>query len=32
VWVSDYGKSKLVMFFGLATPTKMPVMPVPTAP
>jgi hypothetical protein len=32
VWVSDYGSNKLVMFFGLATPTKMPVMPTPTAP
>ncbi len=32
VWVSDYGKNKLVMFFGLATPTKMPVQPTPTAP
>jgi hypothetical protein len=32
VWVSDYGNNKLAMFFGLATPTKMPVSPTPTAP
>ena len=32
VWVSDFGSSKLVMFFGIATPTKMPVQPTPVAP
>jgi len=32
VWVSDPGKNKLVLFFGIATPTKMPVMPTPVAP
>jgi len=32
LWVSNYGNNKVVMFFGLATPTKSPVQPVPVAP
>jgi hypothetical protein len=32
LWVADQNNSDVVMFFGLATPTKMPVQPVPTAP
>jgi hypothetical protein len=33
VWVSDNGAgNKIVMFFGLATPTATPVMPTPVAP
>jgi len=32
VWVANYGNNDVVMFFGLATPTKMPVLPSPTAP
>jgi len=32
VWVSDFGNNKVVMFFGLATPTVTPIQPVPTAP
>jgi len=32
IWVSDSGKNKLVLFFGIATPTKMPVQPAPVAP
>jgi hypothetical protein len=32
IWVSNNGNNNLVMFFGLATPTKTPVQPVPVAP
>jgi hypothetical protein len=32
LWVSDNGNNDLVMFFGLATPTKTPVQPTPVAP
>jgi len=32
LWVSNYGSNKIVMFFGLATPTKSPVRPTPIAP
>lgn len=32
VWVSNYGKSNIVMFFGLATPTATPIIAAPTAP
>ncbi len=32
IWVANEGNNDLVMFFGLATPTKMPVQPTPTAP
>lgn len=32
VWVANEGNNDFVMFFGLATPTKMPVMPSPAAP
>jgi hypothetical protein len=32
LWVSDFGKNALVMFFGLATPTSMPMTPPQTAP
>jgi streptogramin lyase len=32
VWVANEGNNDFVMFFGLATPTKMPVLPTPTAP
>ena len=32
LWVSDFSKNAVVMFFGLATPTKTPVQPVPTTP
>jgi streptogramin lyase len=32
LWVADQDNSDFVMFFGLATPTKMPVQPSPTAP
>jgi len=32
LWVSNYGNNKVVMFFGLATPTKSPVQPIPLAP
>lgn len=32
LWVSNFYNDDLVMFFGLATPTKTPTMPVPVAP
>jgi len=32
IWVTDFNGNKLVMFFGIATPTKMPIQPVPVAP
>jgi hypothetical protein len=32
LWISDFGKNALTMFFGLATPTKTPLIPLPTAP
>ena len=32
LWVSNYSKNNLVMFFGLASPTKTPLQPVPAAP
>jgi sugar lactone lactonase YvrE len=32
LWVSNNANNNVLMFFGLATPTKTPVMPVPTAP
>jgi hypothetical protein len=32
LWVSNYGSSRLTMFFGLATPTSTPLLGVPTAP
>jgi hypothetical protein len=32
LWVSNNGNNNVLMFFGLAAPTKTPVMPVPTAP
>lgn len=32
VWVSNYGNDDLVMFFGLAAPTKTPLGPVPAIP
>jgi hypothetical protein len=32
LWVSNYAKSSLVMFFGLATPTATPARPYPVAP
>lgn len=32
VWVANEGNNDVVVFFGLATPTKMPVMPSPAAP
>jgi sugar lactone lactonase YvrE len=32
VWLSNFSASKLTMFFGMATPTATPTMPVPTAP
>jgi len=32
LWISNFGRSTLTMFFGLATPTKTPLLPSPTAP
>jgi len=32
LWVSNYANNNLVMFFGLAAPTKTPVQPAPVAP
>jgi len=32
IWVSNYGKSNIVMFFGLAAPTATPIVAAPTAP
>jgi hypothetical protein len=32
LWVANESNNDVVMFFGLATPTKMPIQPVPTAP
>lgn len=32
VWVSDFGNSEIVMFFGLATPTITPARTIPAAP
>jgi hypothetical protein len=32
LWVSNVGRNTLTMFFGLATPTKTPLLPSPTAP
>jgi streptogramin lyase len=32
LWVSNFANNDLVMFFGLAAPTKTPQQPVPTAP
>lgn len=32
LWISNFGNSTLTMFFGLATPTKTPMLPSPTAP
>jgi streptogramin lyase len=32
VWVANSGGNDVVMFLGLATPTKMPVQPTPVAP
>jgi hypothetical protein len=32
LWVSNFGNKTLTMFFGLATPTKTPLQPAPTAP
>jgi hypothetical protein len=32
LWVADKNNNDIVMFFGLATPTKMPVQPTPAAP
>jgi streptogramin lyase len=32
LWISNFGKNTLTMFFGLATPTKTPLIPAPTAP
>jgi hypothetical protein len=32
LWISDFGRKALTMFFGLATPTKTPLLPSPTAP
>lgn len=32
VWVANEGNNDFVVFFGLATPTRMPVMPSPAAP
>jgi sugar lactone lactonase YvrE len=32
VWVSNTGGNSLVMFFGLAAPTKTPLSPIPQAP
>ena len=32
LWISNFGNSTLTMFFGLASPTKTPLLPSPTAP
>ena len=32
LWVSNFGNSTVTMFFGLATPTRTPLLPAPTAP
>jgi streptogramin lyase len=32
VWMSSFNGNSLTMFFGLATPTATPILPVPTAP
>ena len=32
LWVSNFGASTLTMFFGLAAPTRTPLLPTPTAP
>jgi streptogramin lyase len=32
IWVTDEAQNNLIMFFGLATPTAMPRLPVPVAP
>jgi len=32
LWVANESNNDVVMFFGLATPTKMPIQPTPTAP
>jgi hypothetical protein len=32
LWLADEGGDKVVMFFGLATPTATPIRPTPTAP
>jgi streptogramin lyase len=32
LWISNFGKSSLTMFFGLATPTRTPLIPSPTPP
>jgi len=32
IWVSNYGKSNIVMFFGIATPTATPIIAAATAP
>ena len=32
LWVSNFYNNDLVMFFGMATPTMTPTLPVPAAP
>jgi streptogramin lyase len=32
LWISNFGNKKVTEFFGLATPTKTPLLPSPTAP
>jgi hypothetical protein len=32
VWVANEGNNDVVLFFGLGTPTKTPILPTPTAP
>jgi hypothetical protein len=32
LWVSNFGRNTVTMFFGLATPTRTPMLPAPTAP
>ena len=32
LWISNFGNSTLTMFFGLASPTRTPLLPSPTAP
>jgi len=32
IWISNFGGSSLVMFFGLGTPTATPIMAAPSAP
>jgi streptogramin lyase len=32
IWLSNFNAASLTMFFGVATPTATPILPVPTAP